>query len=571
MSTAKVPVLIVGGGPAGLAAAFALGRFGVESMVCEQHAGINPHPRAHVVNRRSMELLRNWGISEAVIADALPMDWVTRVIWTTRMAGEELGRLELAAVPTEQAITRLAASPELPQSCAQDRVQEHLVQLVRDQGRSAVHYGTKVVDLVETPDGVAVTLVRESGTATVLADYVIGADGATSWVRQHRGIPMTGMPPLAQQINVCFHADLSDVIADRAAVLYWTINSTAPGVFVAMDGKRRWTFNFEYDPALESAADFPPERCERIIADALGAADIAIDIQSVGCWTMCAETASRYRDGRVFLVGDAAHRFPPTGGMGMNTGLADADNLAWKLAGVLAGWADESLLDSYHAERRPVAVSNTEFSVMNALKMASTGIGGSGGPVVERLESSDATIAAAKRADLLSAIEAQRPHFGALNQDVGYRYDGHGAAVVADATDVPDVDDPAEDYVAIARPGSRLPHHWMHRSDRRMSTLDLVGAHFLLVTGRDGERHATLLQRIADIPIETVRVDHEIQGASVDLHEALGIGPQGCVLVRPDGHVAARLAGASEDPGGDIADLLKGLLGEPQEEEVVVG
>lgn len=558
MSPLRVPVLIVGAGPAGLAVAFVVGRFGVDSVVCEQYPGIHPHPRAHVVNRRSMELFRNWGISKAVISDALPLDWLTRIIWTTRLAEEELGRLELIDVPAEQLVTRMTASPELTQSCAQDRVQERLCELVRSQGRTDLRYGTKVVDLVDTRDGVEVTIDQDSGTATVLADYVIGADGATSWVRQHRGIAMTGMPALAQQINICFHADLTDVIGDRKAVIYWTINSTARGVFVAMDGQHRWTYNFEYDPALESVADFSPERCRHIIRDALGTAEVRIEIQSVGAWTMCAETASRYRDGRVFLVGDAAHRFPPTGGIGMNTGLADADNLAWKLAGVLQGWADPTVLDSYHAERRPVALSNTQYSVTNATKMAATGISRHGNSVVERLESPDPVIAATQRANLRPAIEAQRSHFGALNQDLGYRYDGRGAAVVADASPAPTLGDAAEDFVPIARPGSRLPHYWVTRSGQRISTLDLVGAHFLLITGRDGQRHAKLLD--PDIPTVTVALDRDIHTTDIDLHAALGIEPDGYVLVRPDGHVAARLASATVESGGDVADLLRRLL-----------
>ncbi|MHA7650719.1 FAD-dependent monooxygenase [Mycobacterium sp. ML4] len=559
MNRPSVPVLIVGGGPAGLAASFVLGRFGVDSMVCEQYPGINPHPRAHVVNRRSMELFRDWGMSGPVISDALPVTWLTQVIWTTRLAGEELGRLALTELPADQAVARLTASPEMPQSCAQDRVQQHLAELVRSQGRGVLRYDTAVVDLVDRTDCVAVTVAHGGRTETVHAEYVIGADGATSWVRHRRGIAMNGMPPLTRQINVCFDADLSEALGDRHAVIYWTINSTTPGVFVAMDGKRRWTFNFEYDPAVESVADYGPQRCHRIIADALGT-DIAIDVHSVGGWTMCADTAERYRDDRVFLIGDAAHRFPPTGGIGMNTGLADADNLAWKLAGVLQGWAGPRLLDSYQAERRPVALSNTAYSVMNAVRMSATGIGRNGSRVIERLESPDPVVAAAMRLELKSAIEAQRAHFGALNQDIGYRYDGPGAAVVADGSAVPDVADPAQDYVPLARPGSRLPHYWIERSGQRLSTIDLVGAHFLLITGRAGERHAEQLARVAQTPLESVSIDHDICSADVDLHAVLGIDRDGYVLVRPDGHVAARLAGGG---GDDVADLFTALVGRP--------
>ncbi len=557
MSAPRIPVLIVGAGPVGLAAAYVLGRFGVRSIACEQHSSINPHPRAHVVNTRTMELLRNWGIATSVAADSLPREWLTRIIWTTTLAGEELGRLNLMEEPAERLAVRLTCSPEMTQSCAQDRVQRHLVDLVSQQGCCDLRWGTEVVDLADTEDGVQVTVSRGGETTAVLAEYVIGADGATSWVRRHRGIPMNGMPPLAQQINVCFDADLTDLIGDRGAVLYWTINSTARGAFVAMDGKRRWTYNFEYNPAQESVADFTPARCAAIVRDGLGTNDIPVEIQSVGGWTMCAETASRYRDGRVFLAGDAAHRFPPTGGIGMNTGIADADNLAWKLAAVVQKWSGTALLDSYQVERRPVAMSNTHYSVMNSIKMASTGIGPTAGVVVERLESPDAAIAAKQRADLGPAIEAQRSHFGALNQDLGYRYDMRRAAVVPDLTPLPESGDPAVDFVPLARPGSRLPHFWVKCSDRVISTLDLVGPHFLLITGRDGADHVKQLDRIADVPSVAYVLDRDIEATTPDMHAGLGITPRGCVLVRPDGHVAARLATGES---GDIAELLPRVL-----------
>ncbi len=563
MSTTRIPVLIVGAGPVGLAAGYVLGRFAVPSIVCEQHNGINPHPRAHVVNTRTMELLRNWGVATPVTADSLPREWLTRIIWTTTLAGEELGRLNLMDEPAEQLAARLTCSPEMTQSCAQDRVQQHLVDLVNQQGCCDLRWGARVIELADTEEGVQATVSQGGETTTVLAEYVIGADGATSWVRRQRGIHMNGMPPLAQQINVCFHADLTELVGGRGAVLYWTVNSAARGAFVAMDGKRRWTYNFEYNPAQESVADFTPARCVGIVREALGINDIPIDIQSVGGWTMCAETASRYRDGRVFLAGDAAHRFPPTGGIGMNTGIADADNLAWKLAAVVQNWAGPALLDSYQAERRPVAMSNTHYSVMNSIKMASTGIGPTAGGVVERLESPDPAIAAKQRADLGPAIQAQRSHFGALNQELGYRYDMPRAAVVPDLTEVPESADPAVDFVPLARPGSRLPHFWVKCPDRVISTLDLVGPHFLLITGRDGADHVKRLDLIAGVPSVAYVLDRDIQATTPDLHEGLGISSQGCVLVRPDGHVAVRLATAES---GDIAELLGRVLAQTSEE-----
>lgn len=564
MTALRVPVLIVGGGPVGLAASFVLGRFGLRSMVCEQYDGINPHPRAHVVNTRSMELFRSWGIADDVLKDALPMDWLTRIEWTTTLGGEHLGTLDLTKSSQDDLSTRLTASPQMSISCAQDRVQVRLLELVRRQGKADVRYGAKVVELVDGADGVHASIEHDGGSEAVVAEYAIGADGATSWVREHLGIRMSGMPPLAQQINVYFHADLSELIADRPAVLYWTINSRARGVFIAMDGRRRWTFNFEYNPALESVADYPPERCRSIIAAALGRSDIDVEIQSIGGWTMCAETASTYRRGRVFLAGDAAHRFPPTGGIGMNTGLADADNVAWKLAAVLEGWAGPELLDTYQAERRPVALSNTQYSVTNALKMAATGIGPVGAEVAKRLESADPSVAATQRAALVEAIEDQRPHFGALNQDLGYRYDGKGSAVVSDGTPAPVLRDRATHFVATARPGSRLPHAWVRRDQAMVSTLDLVGPHLLLVAGRDGSHHVAALEAATDVPAVGVVLGVDITSPEGDLHELFGIDPSGWLLVRPDGHVAARRPSSrAGDLDGDVVAAMASVLARP--------
>lgn len=240
----------------------------------------------------------------------------------------------------------------------------------------------------------------------------------------------------------------------------------------------------------------------------------------------------------------------------MNTGIADADNLAWKLAAVLQGWAGPELLDSYQAERRPVALSNSQYSVANSLKMAAAGIGPTAAAIVERLESDTPEIAAAQRVELGPAIEAQRPHFGALGQDLGYRYDRRGAAIVEDGTDAPESANPAEDFTPTARPGSRLPHIWISKSGETLSSLDLVGPHFLLITGSNGEHHARQLDRYTDIPIRVAVIGRDIHSVDVGPHEALGISPSGCLLVRPDGHVGARLF----DAGADVGVVLERTL-----------
>ncbi|MFJ2134779.1 FAD-dependent monooxygenase [Streptomyces sp. NPDC087845] len=226
--------------------------------------------------------------------------------------------------------------------------------------------------------------------------------------------------------------------AAGSALLIWLINSASPGLLIGMDGIRRWTFQRSFDPAVESPQDYPPERCARIVRDAVGAGELDVDIRSVGSWTMTARTAETYRSGRVFLVGDAAHQFPPTGGLGMNSGLADADNLGWKLAAVLGGYASDTLLDSYERERRPVAVDNARHSMANAVRMAEVGTGPETDGIAALLASPDPVVAAAERRRIAAAIPAQRPHFDALNQEIGYVYGAarHAGGAPLAATDL---------------------------------------------------------------------------------------------------------------------------------------
>ncbi|MFJ1616894.1 FAD-dependent monooxygenase [Streptomyces sp. NPDC088249] len=438
MTGIDAPVVIVGAGPVGLATALVLGRHGVRSVIFEQYGGINPHPRAHVVNTRSMELFRTWGIADAVRADAVDPAWAGTILWKQTLAGEPLGRIDVGEGPEDQLLRRLHASAEQLTSCAQDRVQQHLLDAVLTQGMADVRYSTTVVEVTDHGNLVDVTVEGVGGRQVLRTCYAVAADGATGGMRDRLGIATDGSPVLGHQLNIYFHADLSPWTRQDPALLIWLINSASPGLLIGMDGIRRWTFQRSFDPAVESPQDYPPERCARIVRDAVGAGELDVDIRSVGSWTMTARTAETYRSGRVFLVGDAAHQFPPTGGLGMNSGLADADNLGWKLAAVLGGYASDTLLDSYERERRPVAVDNARHSMANAVRMAGVGTGPETDGIAALLASPDPVVAAAERRRIAAAIPAQRPHFDALNQEIGYVYGAarHAGGAPLAATDL---------------------------------------------------------------------------------------------------------------------------------------
>ena len=541
---AEVPVLIVGGGPVGLAAAYVLGRHGVASLVCEKRDGINPHPRAHVVNLRTMELFRSWGIDEAVLRESLGPEW-THILWKDTLAGEELGRITLA---TDVAAHAEQVSPVLGASCAQDRLQQVLVDALRTQGMADVRYGVEVTHVEQREGGVAATLRSPDGTVEqVAARYGIVADGASGTLSKDLDVEMEGVPEFGRQVNVYFHADLTAWTASDPGLLVWLLNSTAPGVLVAMDGRRRWTFNFGYDPEVESIEDYTPSRCADLVRGALGIPDLEIEVRSVGTWRLASQIARHYRHGDVFLVGDAAHQFPPTGGIGMNTGIGDADNLGWKLAAVLGGWAPESLLDTYDAERRPVAESNARWSVENAMKMAECGLGPTTASIVALLESDDPEVAAAERVRLAEAITRQREHFGSVDQEVGYVYGG-GERPVAPIH-------PESSGVVGGRPA----HRWIDRSGQQVSTLDLTTTGLTLVAAREGQHWLDVFDDAAG---QAPRAAHLV-GRDLDTgaEDPFGIGDHGAVLIRPDGHIAWRARPETADAEADLGAALAAALG----------
>ena len=525
-----IPVVIIGAGPTGLAAAYVLGRHGVRTIVCDQHDGINPHPRAHVINTRSMELLRNWGIADHISAEAIHLHDGISILWKHTVAGEEFGRIELAEAPAEHLARRKNASPVAMASCAQDRVQERLLDAVRKSGMAEVRYRTKVLSIEDRGDDVVIVVDADGRRETLTAAYLIDAEGACGRLRDSIGIGVEGIPEFGQQLNIYFHADLSEWTDKKSELLFWALNTECPGVFIRL-GANRWTFHTSFDPGKSAVTDYTPDRCRDLVRQAVGISDLEIEVRSVGTWVLGASTACQYRKGRTFLVGDAAHQFPPTGGLGMNTGLVDADNLGWKLAAVLQGWAPERLLDTYESERRPVALANAENSIANVIKMADAGIGPNTLAVAARLESDDPEVAAAERLRLAEAVPQQRPHFDYLDLELGYVY-GESGPVDSDPISEPIV-------------GGRVPHRWVTLAGERISTLDLVGAGFVLLVGPDGAAWLDGLCRDdVAIPLQAFVIGRDlmIDGAALP-----GFEQDRAVLVRPDGHIAWIGAGLTGD------------------------
>ncbi len=346
--------------------------------------------------------------------------------------------------------------------CAQDDLEPVLRRFAEAAEPGELRFNTEMTAVEQDDDGVTATLTdRISGAETqVRAQYLIAADGAQSRVRRLVATRMIGEEGVYDSVNILFNADLRQWVHDRPAALYFVEQPDLRATFLTINAHDRWSFLIH---SLKQygyvATDFTPEHCAALIRQGVGKPDLPVKVLGVSVWEASAIVADRYRDRRLFLAGDAAHEMPPTGGFGMNTGVQDVQNLAWKLAAVLKGQAGSSLLDTYHPERQPLGVITTETSLENSLSMGRTA-----------------------RQD-----SAKLPRSEFLNEQgliFGASYES--TAVIPDGTAAPHIDDPITQYVPSARPGSRAPHVWLERNGERISTIDLVGNRFVLLTGAQG-------------------------------------------------------------------------------------
>ncbi|HSK52631.1 MAG TPA: FAD-dependent monooxygenase, partial [Clostridia bacterium] len=358
----EIPVLVVGAGPAGLTMAAGLARHGVGSLLVERHETVSVFPKASGISTRTMEILRSWGLEDAVRAAslrALPLMSVGETLTGPSQAIAPLG------FPTDE--QALAVSPTRPAIAPQDRVEPILLEFARRQSGVEIRFGTELVGLDQDPDGVTATLRDlDSGREEIVrARYLVGADGSRSAVRAMLGIEAHGPSDLGTYLTMLFRADLWSALGERRFGLY-QLTGPVPGVFVPTGPDDRWVLGMPFDPRSDDPGAFTPERCVELIRRAAGLPDLAVELLASMPITFMAQAAERVRDGRAFLVGDAAHRMPPMGGRGLNTAVADAYGLSWKLAWVVRGLAGEALLGTHEAERGPVGRFNLMLAAPNA-------------------------------------------------------------------------------------------------------------------------------------------------------------------------------------------------------------
>jgi len=536
--TDRVDVLVSGGGLVGLSTAMFLARHGVASLAVEKLAETSKLPRAAFFHMRTLELFRDAGIEAAVRAQSEREFTPDGAI----VAVESLAGRQLAAF-----IPSLNEGVESLSPCRRLFVSqpglEPILRRRAEEGGAKVLAGCEVVDVAQNAGGVTATVreIESGAERRVEARYLVCAEGGRSALRDQLGIAMDGRGVFSNSVTIYFKADLSPYLEGRNLSLIYVVNPVLSGFFrLEKSGKRGFlAVNIVGDPladpqrAANAASDVSEGRLVELLRAAAGIPDLPVEIEGAARWRCTADLAQRYKDGRIFLAGDAAHLMPPTGGFGGNTGVHDAHNLAWKLALVSKGVAGPGLLDTYEAERRPAG----RFTVEQAYARYVT-----------------------RSATYLKATDYE-PVTNDFEIELGYRY--RSSAVVTEAGSPEGREDPRQSH---GRPGSRAPHLWLERGGARLSTLDLIGDSFVLLAAPQGGAWRSALESVATsfpglaLKAHIVGVPG-LRDPENGFAKAYGLGPQGASLVRPDGFVAWRsVAAAPADAGEVLRRILDGVL-----------
>jgi 2,4-dichlorophenol 6-monooxygenase len=583
MTTTRTDVLVVGSGPAGGTAALALATLGVDHIVITKYSWTANTPRAHITNQRTVEIFRDLGIEADIRAQGTPQRLMGDTVFCTSLTGDEIGRVRTWGThPTRQAEYTLASPSEicdLPQTLLEPILIGHAA-----ARGSHIRFDTEYLSLTEHDDGVSV-LVRDrvSGAEyTIEAKYVIGADGGRSQIAKDIGLPFEGQMDVAGSMNIVFHADLSEKVAHRPSVLYWVlqpgsdIGGIGMGLVRMVRPWNEWLVVWGYD-INEPPPVLDDEAAIKIVHNLIGDDTVPVTIRSTSLWGNNKWYATRYREGRVFCAGDAVHRHPPSNGLGSNTSVQDAYNLAWKLAFVLRGDAGPGLLESYNDERSPIGRqivlrANKSIEEFGAIFEA-LGFSDTSDPNVMnermRARADDTPESASQRERLRLALELKNYEFNAHGVELGQRY--RSSAVASDGSPEPPYTRDAELYYhPTTWPGARLPHCWLGEDGHRVSTHDIVGkGQFTLLTGISGGAWAEAAAQVSaemGVPLaaHVIGPGRRYTDLYDDWARLREVAEDGCVLVRPDAHVGWRSIGRSAAPAEELRRALELILDRPQ-------
>ncbi|MFJ3922016.1 FAD-dependent oxidoreductase [Streptomyces sp. NPDC090022] len=533
----RVPVLIVGGSLVGLSTSLFLSRHGIRHMLVEKHSETSIHPRGRGINARTMELFRTARAEPAIRKAAAALKDSQGILQTESLTDGSPQKWLVKEIARRGALADV--SPTGWCLCSQNNIEPVLTEQSARQGAD-IRFGTELMSFDQDATGVT-ALVKDRQTGehrTVRADFLIGCDGPRSPVREALRIPQTGSGELFHNVSVTFRSHgMRAVLGDLNFIVCYLMRPGADGALLPVDNQQHWVFHAPWHPETgETMEDFTDERCIDHIRRSIGAPDLDVEILGRAPWHAAERVAQKYRVGRVFLAGDAAHEMSPTGAFGSNTGIQDGHNLAWKIAAVLEGTAGMDLLDTYEEERLPVAIATSERASARSAEHSHPGYA--------------------------PPVALGPPGGGVLATAMAYGYP-QGAVVGADQKR-PVV--PAELHLT-GEPGTRAPHLWMERDGERISTLDLYERAFVLLSaaGTPWRSSASAVADRLGVRLEAVTVgagpDADlVPEPDTDWAEAHGITDRGAVLVRPDGFVAWRSPGAEKDPGRTLTEVMTSLL-----------
>lgn len=586
MSNVDVPVLIVGGGGAGLTASMLLAGLGVETLLVSALPTTSVLPKAHVLNQRAMEVLDDVGVAAQIYERGTPPENMRYTAFYAGFAGPDpiygkrLARLECwggGGQDTDWA----SASPCLQTNLPQIRLEPLLKAHAESLAPGRVRFNHEVTDIAQDENGVTATVrdKNDGSTYTVRARYVLACDGGRT-IGRKLGVELEGPRDLVRIVSIYMSADLSRWATDDDVLIRWILLPDAGlwGTLVPMGPTRwgrhseEWVFHLSYEHDDARALDdaFAIARMKEV----LGVPDLDMTVHVVSRWSIEGILANRFRVGRVLLVGDAAHRHPPTGGLGLTSAIHDAQNVCWKIASVLRGEAGEGLLDSYEPERRAADGRNVQRSLENAMNHTmigqtlglNPGSGREDNLAVLRRALGEGPDGVEGRRAALALFATQSMEFREHAIEYGYRY--ASSAVIPDGTAEPPVLDDVHVYEPGTRPGAPLPHVELEdRDGERLAIKDVVRpGRFVLIAGEDGHAWVEAAQQVArdsGVALDAIRIGH-LDGDYRDPRCAWlrrrQFARDGAILVRPDRFVAWRSHGAAPDARATLAAALGRIL-----------